>query len=143
MGTRGFGRTLEISYPWKCKLTEGSERCSKILTKFTLDQARSRRYPDVRDPAGASAHDVAHTLGASRAYRIGRDLMAQAGFDPRASVTLWRNMVAAGGGQPPAFLSTHPSPDTRTEELDAGMEQAVEIYRQARAAGREPTCSPP
>ncbi|NCC27823.1 MAG: M48 family peptidase, partial [Gammaproteobacteria bacterium] len=32
-------------------------------------------------------------------------------------------------------LSTHPSHDTRMEELDAGMEQSVEIYRQARAAG--------
>lgn len=32
---RGFGRTLEISFPWKCKLTEGSERCSKILPEFT------------------------------------------------------------------------------------------------------------
>jgi predicted Zn-dependent protease len=77
------------------------------------------------------------------ADRIGRDLMAQAGFDPRASVALWRNMAAAGGGQPPAFLSTHPSHDNRMEELDAGMEQAVEIYRQARAAGREPGCIPP
>ncbi|MBK1719182.1 restriction endonuclease subunit S, partial [Thiocystis violacea] len=38
MDVRGFGRTLEISYPWKCKLTEGSERCSKILPRLTLDQ---------------------------------------------------------------------------------------------------------
>ncbi len=77
------------------------------------------------------------------ADRIGRDLMAQAGFDPRAGVALWRNMAAAGGGQPPAFLSTHPSHDNRMEELDEGMEQAIEIYRQARAAGREPACSAP
>ncbi|WP_338115160.1 M48 family metalloprotease [Thiocapsa imhoffii] len=143
MDVRGFGRTREISYPWKCKLTEGSERCSKILPKFTLDQARARRYPDVRNPAGASAHDAAHTLGVSRAYRIGRDLMAQAGFDPRASVLLWRNMAAAGGSQPPAFLSTHPAHNTRMEQLAAGLEQAVEIHRQARAAGRMPVCLPP
>jgi predicted Zn-dependent protease len=77
------------------------------------------------------------------ADRIGRDLMAQAGFDPRASVTLWRNMAAAGGGQPLAFLSTHPSHDNRMEELAEGMEQALEIYRQARTAGREPGCTPP
>jgi predicted Zn-dependent protease len=77
------------------------------------------------------------------ADRIGRDLMAQAGFDPRASVALWRNMSAAGGGQPPTFLSTHPSHDNRMEELAEGMEQAVEIYRQARAAGRARACSPP
>jgi predicted Zn-dependent protease len=77
------------------------------------------------------------------ADRIGRDLMAEAGFDPRASVALWRNMSAAGGGQPPAFLSTHPSHDNRMEELAEGMEQAVEIYRRARSAGREPGCTPP
>lgn len=77
------------------------------------------------------------------ADRIGRDLMAQAGFDPRAGVALWRNMAAIGGGQPPAFLSTHPSHDTRMEELAEGMEQAVAVYRQARDAGRAPTCSGP
>ncbi|WP_296696686.1 M48 family metallopeptidase [Thiocapsa sp. UBA6158] len=77
------------------------------------------------------------------ADRIGRDLMARAGFDPRAGVALWRNMAAAGGSQPPAFLSTHPSHDNRMEELDEGLEQAVEVYRQARAAGRMPACSPP
>jgi predicted Zn-dependent protease len=76
------------------------------------------------------------------ADRIGRDLMAAAGFDPRASVALWRNMAAADGGQPPAFLSTHPSHDNRMEELAEGMEQAVEIYRQARASGRKPGCTP-
>ena len=36
------------------------------------------------------------------ADRIGRDLTAQAGFDPQASVTLWRTMAAAGGSQPEA-----------------------------------------
>ena len=36
MGVQGFGRTLEISYSWKCKLTEGSERCTKVLPKLTL-----------------------------------------------------------------------------------------------------------
>ena len=74
---------------------------------------------------------------------LGRNTQARAGFDPRAGVALWRNMAAAGGSQPPAFLSTHPSHDNRMEELDEGLEQAVEVYRQARAAGRMPACSPP
>jgi predicted Zn-dependent protease len=77
------------------------------------------------------------------ADRIGRDLMAQAGFDPRASLALWRNMAAAGGDQPPAFLSTHPSHDHRMQELGEGMEQVVGLYRQSLAAGRTPQCALP
>ena len=33
---RESSRTLEISYPWKCKLTEGEGRCSKALPGLTL-----------------------------------------------------------------------------------------------------------
>ncbi len=58
----------------------------------------------------------------------------------RAGVALWRNMAAAG--EVSRWPSSPPSHDTRMEELDTGMEQAVEIYRQARAAGREPECMP-
>jgi hypothetical protein len=36
IGMKGDGRTSEISYPWKCKLTEGRERCSKALPLMTL-----------------------------------------------------------------------------------------------------------
>jgi predicted Zn-dependent protease len=71
---------------------------------------------------------------------MGLDLMAKAGFDPRASVELWRNMAAAGGQQPPEFLSTHPSHDTRIAELEKRIPQALPIYEQARAAGRRPAC---
>jgi predicted Zn-dependent protease len=77
------------------------------------------------------------------ADRLGRDLMATAGFDPRASVTLWRNMAATAGDQPLAFLSTHPSHDDRMKELSEDMEHAVKRYRQAFAAGRSPVCPPP
>jgi hypothetical protein len=52
------GRTLEISYPWKCKLTEGRERCSKVLPFLTLAQSRpprQMRRDDARDASGARA----------------------------------------------------------------------------------------
>ncbi|MGB5562957.1 MAG: M48 family metallopeptidase, partial [Sedimenticolaceae bacterium] len=45
----------------------------------------------------------------SEADLLGLDLMAKAGFDPRESTKLWINMGRSGGGQPPQFLSTHPS----------------------------------
>lgn len=79
----------------------------------------------------------------SEADLMGLDAMAQAGFDPRAAVELWHNMAAAGGGQPPEFLSTHPSHATRIGDLEARMAQAQALQTQARAAGREPSCKAP
>lgn len=52
---------------------------------------------------------------------MGLEIMAEAGFDPRESVALWRNMAAAGGEGPPAFLSTHPAHDARIEALEAHL----------------------
>ena len=64
-----------------------------------------------------SAAALAVTLPNSReaeaeADQIGIELAARAGFDPRASVTLWQKM-AKEGGRAPEFLSTHPSPENR------------------------------
>lgn len=73
----------------------------------------------------------------SEADVIGLDLMARAGFDPRQSVALWQNMAAQGGGRPPEFLSTHPAPGSRIQELRDRMPQAMETYR--NASGR-PNC---
>lgn len=73
---------------------------------------------------------------------IGLEMMADAGYDPREAVQLWRNMAAnAGGQQPPEFLSTHPASDTRIRRLEEAMPEALERYRRARDAGRRPACS--
>lgn len=80
----------------------------------------------------------------SEADTIGLDLMARAGFDPRESVTLWQNMQqASGGGQPPAWMSTHPSQGQRIEGLQANMSGAMNAYEQARNSGRTPNCPRP
>ena len=82
-------------------------------------------------------------LHESEADAIGLNLMARAGFDPRESVALWRNMARAGGAAPPEFLSTHPSRDTRIEDLQKAMPRAMYFYEQAREAGRVPGCERP
>jgi len=77
----------------------------------------------------------------SEADQIGLELMARGGFDPREAVTLWQNMEsAAGGASPPEILSTHPSHGTRITRLQAGLDGAMPIFEQARAAGRTPRC---
>lgn len=76
----------------------------------------------------------------SEADIIGLDLMSRAGFDPRESVELWRAMSQLGGAKPPEFVSTHPSDETRVENLSAGMPGAMEKYEAARAAGKNPQC---
>jgi predicted Zn-dependent protease len=53
--------------------------------------------------------------------------MAKAGFDPRESVKLWINMGRADSGQPPEFLSTHPSHSTRISDLNAHMPVALNL----------------
>ena len=79
----------------------------------------------------------------SEADTIGLQLMADAGFDPRASVQLWQNMSAAGGGQPPEWMSTHPAHGNRIAGLEAGMNDAMARYEQAQARGLTPSCKAP
>ena len=76
----------------------------------------------------------------SEADLVGLDLMASAGFDPRASIQLWKNMANAAEDAPPEFLSTHPSSDTRIDDLKSYMPQALNYYNQAIASGKQPRC---
>ena len=90
--------------------------------------------------AAAVAAKLAVELPNSRtseaeADRIGIELAAKAGYDPDAAVTLWQKMEAASGSGPPAFLSTHPSPDQRQEKLAALAPQMRPYYE---AAGERP-----
>ena len=76
----------------------------------------------------------------SEADMLGLDLMARAGFDPRESIQLWKNMAHSGGGQPPEFLSTHPSNSTRINDLIARLPHALQLRQLAQQRGRHPNC---
>ncbi|MEO0997597.1 MAG: M48 family metallopeptidase, partial [Pseudomonadota bacterium] len=79
----------------------------------------------------------------SEADVIGVEYMARAGFDPRASVELWKNMREKNENEPPEFMSTHPSSDTRINELVQQYRTALPLYNEAKEAGRNPECVPP
>jgi len=66
----------------------------------------------------------------SEADYVGLLLAADAGYDPRESVALWERMgQASGGGGQSEFLSTHPSHDTRIDQLKEWMPEAMAIYQ--------------
>ncbi len=66
------------------------------------------------------------------ADRIGVELAARAGYDPRAAVTLWQKMAQSGGGAPPQFLSTHPAPQNRARDLTDYAARVMPLYEAAR-----------
>ena len=64
----------------------------------------------------------------SEADHVGLMLTAGACFDPREAIGLWERMgQASKGGQPPEFMSTHPSHATRIEQLNAWMPEAMAV----------------
>ncbi len=87
------------------------------------------------DPTGLSDQvaTVLFTLPNSReketeADHIGLELMARAGYDPAAAISVWRKMSAASQGQPPQFLSTHPSHSSRIDDLTALQPVVQPLY---------------
>lgn len=72
-------------------------------------------------------------LHETEADRIGVELAARAGYDPRAAITLWEKMgKASGGGGGIEFLSTHPSADTRIADLTDYAARVMPLYEKSR-----------
>ena len=70
----------------------------------------------------------------SEADLVGMDIAARAGFDPRAGISLWQKMSEASKGEPPQFLSTHPSHASRIDNIRAALPKVMPLYERVRAA---------
>ena len=67
----------------------------------------------------------------SEADHLGLVYMARAGYHPSAARDFWVRMQEASKGQqrPPQFLSTHPSSETRIQQLEGWMPEALAEYK--------------
>jgi predicted Zn-dependent protease len=69
-------------------------------------------------------------LQENEADHLGLIFMAMAGYDPHAAVPFWQRMSAKKeGGAPPEFLSTHPSDQTRINNIQSLIPEAMKYYK--------------
>ena len=70
-------------------------------------------------------------LHETEADRIGVELAARAGYDPRGAISVWQKMAKLGGAGQPEFLSTHPSAETRMQDLEVYARRVEPLYKAA------------
>ncbi|MGH8688174.1 MAG: M48 family metallopeptidase [Burkholderiales bacterium] len=94
-------------------LSRGGMDLSQMVLNVTLTLPNSRQHETEAD-------------------RIGVELAARSGYDPRAAVEVWEKMSRQSGGAPPQILSTHPAPATRIADLKVYSARVMPLYEQAR-----------
>ena len=63
---------------------------------------------------------------------VGMELSARAGYDPRAGITLWQKMSGANKDAPPEWISTHPSGDTRIQQIQQNLDKVIPLYERSK-----------
>jgi predicted Zn-dependent protease len=115
----------------------GATAMVAIITLAYGDTAEDKALAAMLAGAAAAFVNLAYGRDAElEADARGLRYMAQAGYDPREAVAFWQRMQAAsgGGGGTPEWLSTHPSNDTRIDQIRDLLPEAVEIYEQSRGS---------
>lgn len=124
----------------------GSERMSQGLLAQGLGTALAvavQKEPETTQQLWMTAFGLGAQVGVllpfsrtqeSEADHLGLIFMAMAGYDPQGAVPFWERMAAQGGGKPPEFLSTHPSDQTRINNLKKFMPEAMKYYKPAQTS---------
>jgi predicted Zn-dependent protease len=122
----------------------GSERMSQSMMQqlggMALQVALSQK-PQETQNLFMQAYGIGSTVGAvlpwsrqqeTEADQYGLIFAAMAGYNPQEAIPFWERMSNAGGANPPEFLSTHPSDDTRIKKLNQFMPEALKYYKKAQ-----------
>jgi predicted Zn-dependent protease len=72
---------------------------------------------------------------------VGLDIVARAGYDPRAGIALWQKMATVGKSTPLQWLSTHPAGSSRIAEMRKHLPSVMPLY--AGAKGADASALPP
>ena len=120
----------------------GGERMSQGLIQQMGGMALSvaiHDKPEQTQMLYNTAYAIGSTYGAilpfsrlheSEADKLGLIFMAMAGYDPQEAPKFWQRMDAMAGAPPvPEWMSTHPSHETRIDNLNAYMPQAMKYYK--------------
>ncbi|MBO6225842.1 MAG: M48 family metallopeptidase [Psychrobacter sp.] len=94
-------------------LSQGQAQIAGIVSNYGIEKPHSRTQE-------------------SEADVMGLELMARAGYNPEAAITLWQKMAAANKSAPPQFLSTHPSSTNRIATLKSLIPKVAPLYQQSR-----------
>jgi predicted Zn-dependent protease len=120
----------------------GAERVSQSISAEVLGQILAAGFgianPQLADEV-AQLYGITTHVGVilpwgraqeSEADHIGLILMAKAGYDPAAAVGFWERMSKVQqDGKPPQFLSTHPSDETRINQIRQWLPEAQKFYQ--------------
>jgi predicted Zn-dependent protease len=63
---------------------------------------------------------------------VGLDIVARAGFDPRAGITLWQKMGIINKKSPPQWLTTHPAGANRIAEIRKHLPEVMPLFARAK-----------
>jgi len=119
----------------------GNERMSQGLIQQLGGAALSvalRDKPQLTRDLFLTAYGVGSTVGIlaysrtqeSEADHLGLIFMAMAGYNPGEAVNFWQRMADMNkGSKPPEFLSTHPSDETRINDIKNWLPDALKYYK--------------